>query len=106
MVIDRESGMEARTDAPSDSVATQSFASTPIAANDFVDPLWTHCRATLRNALARVSRQPFRVVPFFDPGPWGGQWMRRKFALPDGPKNYAWCYVCVLAVQIRFRQDS
>jgi mannose-6-phosphate isomerase class I len=49
----------------------------------------------LRHALARVARQPFRVVPFFDPGPWGGQWMRRKFDLPDGPKNYAWCFDCV-----------
>lgn len=51
--------------------------------------------ATLRDALEQVSRRPFRVVPFFDPGPWGGQWMRRKFDLPDGPKNYAWCFDCV-----------
>ncbi len=50
---------------------------------------------TFRNALATVSQQPFRVVPFFDPGPWGGQWMRRKFDLPDGPPNYAWCFDCV-----------
>lgn len=49
----------------------------------------------LRAALASVSRRPFRVVPFFDPGPWGGQWMRRTFDLPDGPKNYAWCFDCV-----------
>jgi mannose-6-phosphate isomerase class I len=48
-----------------------------------------------RKALATVSRQPFRVVPFFDPGPWGGQWMRRQFDLPDGPPNYAWCFDCV-----------
>jgi mannose-6-phosphate isomerase class I len=48
-----------------------------------------------RAALATVSRRPFRVVPFFDPGPWGGQWMRRKFQLPDGPANYAWCFDCV-----------
>jgi mannose-6-phosphate isomerase class I len=48
-----------------------------------------------RKALATVSRQPFRVVPFFDPGPWGGQWMRRHFDLPDGPANYAWCFDCV-----------
>jgi len=48
-----------------------------------------------RKALATVSRQPFRVVPFFDPGPWGGQWMRRQFDLPDGPANYAWCFDCV-----------
>lgn len=49
----------------------------------------------LREALVTVARQPFRVVPFFDPGPWGGQWMRRKFDLPEGPKNYAWCFDCV-----------
>lgn len=48
-----------------------------------------------RGALDTVSRQPFRVVPFFDPGPWGGQWMRRHFDLPDGPPNYAWCFDCV-----------
>lgn len=48
-----------------------------------------------RLALDAVSRRPFRVVPFFDPGPWGGQWMRRKFDLPDGPANYAWCFDCV-----------
>ncbi len=48
-----------------------------------------------RSALASVVRQPFRVVPFFDPGPWGGQWMRRVCDLPDGPPNYAWCFDCV-----------
>jgi mannose-6-phosphate isomerase class I len=49
----------------------------------------------LRQALGAVAHRPFRVVPFFDPGPWGGQWMRRTFDLPDGPKNYAWCFDCV-----------
>ena len=48
-----------------------------------------------RAALATVTRQPFRVVPFFDPGPWGGQWMRHQFNLPEGPANYAWCFDCV-----------
>jgi len=50
---------------------------------------------TLRAALATVCTRPFSLVPFFDPGPWGGQWMRRHFGLPDGPKNYAWCFNCV-----------
>ena len=48
-----------------------------------------------RSALAQVVRRPFRVVPFFDPGPWGGEWMRRHFALPSGPPNFAWCFDCV-----------
>ena len=43
-------------------------------------------------ALEWASARPFRVVPFFDPGPWGGQWMREVCRLPDGPPNYAWCF--------------
>jgi mannose-6-phosphate isomerase class I len=49
----------------------------------------------LRAALAATVRRPFRVVPFFDPGPWGGQWMREKLDLPEGPSNYAWGFDCV-----------
>lgn len=49
----------------------------------------------LRAGLAAAVRRPFRVVPFFDPGPWGGQWMRAVCDLPDGPPNYAWCFDCV-----------
>lgn len=49
----------------------------------------------LRGALAAVVERPFRVVPFFDPGPWGGSWMRDKFDLPDDVPNYAWCFDCV-----------
>ena len=49
----------------------------------------------LRKAVAKTVQRPFRVVPFFDPGPWGGQWMKQHFGLPDGPANYAWCFDCV-----------
>ncbi|MBB5058024.1 mannose-6-phosphate isomerase class I [Granulicella aggregans] len=49
----------------------------------------------LRTAVAETVKRPFRVEPFFDPGPWGGQWMKEKFGLPDGPPNYAWCFDCV-----------
>lgn len=50
---------------------------------------------TLRAAVQNLVHRPFRVVPFFDPGPWGGQWMRKTLGLPDGPPNYAWCFDCV-----------
>ncbi len=49
----------------------------------------------LRLGLQLASQQPFRVVPFFDPGPWGGQWMKQAFQLPEGTPNYAWCFDCV-----------
>lgn len=47
--------------------------------------------AGLRQALQR----PFRVVPFFDPGPWGGQWMKEACGLDPTVANYAWCFDCV-----------
>jgi len=48
-----------------------------------------------RRALEQTSRQPFRLTPFFDPGPWGGQWMQRRFDLPKDAQNYGWCFDCV-----------
>ena len=48
--------------------------------------------ATMQAGLAKVCEQPFSPVPYFDAGPWGGQWMRQNFDLPPGPKNYAWCF--------------
>ena len=48
---------------------------------------------SLSKALAETLRRPFRVVPFFDPGPWGGHWMERVCELPeDGAPNHAWCF--------------
>jgi hypothetical protein len=49
----------------------------------------------LRRGLSEVVRRPFRVVPFFDPGPWGGQWMKEVCDLPRERPNYAWCFDCV-----------
>jgi mannose-6-phosphate isomerase class I len=48
-----------------------------------------------RAALRRAVSRPFRVVPFFDPGPWGGQWMRDICGLDGTAPNYAWCFDCV-----------
>ncbi|WP_228527879.1 class I mannose-6-phosphate isomerase [Pararhodonellum marinum] len=49
----------------------------------------------LLKALEKVTRQPFRVVPFFDPGPWGGQWMKEVYDLDRSEINYAWGFDCV-----------
>jgi mannose-6-phosphate isomerase class I len=52
--------------------------------------------SAFRRGLAKAVAQPFRVVPFFDPGPWGGHWMERVCNLPeDGAPNHAWCFDCV-----------
>ena len=49
----------------------------------------------VRRGLRHAVTRPFRVVPFFDPAPWGGQWMKEVCDLPRGAKNYGWCFDCV-----------
>lgn len=50
---------------------------------------------TLRTGLVKTARQPFRVVPFFDPAPWGGQWMKEVCDLDKEKDNFGWCFDCV-----------
>ena len=52
-------------------------------------------RDTFLGAMDFVAKRPFRVVPFFDPAPWGGNWMKEKFGLPENGSNYGWCFDCV-----------
>jgi len=47
------------------------------------------------NGLQTAVNRPFSVVPFFDPGPWGGQWMKEVCNLDKSAPNYAWCFNCV-----------
>ncbi len=50
----------------------------------------------LRAGLADLATHPFRVRPWFEPGPWGGQWCRRHFPeLPPAP-NYAWSFELIV----------
>ena len=48
-----------------------------------------------RRGLDTAVKRPFRLKPYFDPGVWGGQWMKEKFGLPEDAKNYAWSFDCV-----------
>lgn len=45
-----------------------------------------------RRGLLQLSSQPFRLVPYFDPGVWGGDWMKEHFGLPENGSNYAWSF--------------
>lgn len=49
----------------------------------------------VREGLRQAAHRPFSVVPFFDPGPWGGQWMKENFGLDREEDNYAWCFNCI-----------
>jgi mannose-6-phosphate isomerase class I len=49
----------------------------------------------LRDGLRRLTRRPFSLMPLFDPGPWGGQWLRETCGLDDDAPNYAWCFNCI-----------
>jgi len=51
--------------------------------------------AAILAGMQKTVTRPFRVVPFFDPGPWGGQWMKEVCDLDRSAINYAWCFDCV-----------
>ena len=46
----------------------------------------------LRSSLQAVAERPFRVRPTFFPGPWGGQWLRRRLGIATDAPNLAWSY--------------
>lgn len=52
-------------------------------------------RETFMKGIDKTASGPFRVVPFFDPAPWGGQWMKEKCDLDPDRVNFGWCFDCV-----------
>lgn len=46
----------------------------------------------LFKGIRKLSTHPFRLVPYFDPGVWGGQWMKEVCNLDPSKKNYAWSF--------------
>lgn len=52
-------------------------------------------KETFYAGMDKAATTPFRVVPFFDPAPWGGQWMKEVCDLDPSKPNYGWCFDCV-----------
>ena len=50
------------------------------------------CGKGLMAGLNKLTQKPFRMVPYFDPGVWGGQWMKEVCHLDPSRKNYAWSF--------------
>ena len=48
--------------------------------------------SAFRAALCETASRPFRTVPYFDPGVWGGQWMKQVCGLPQDEANFAWSF--------------
>ncbi len=63
--------------------------------------------AAFRQALEELSRSPFRVRPWFYPGPWGGQFMKGHMNLDQSKPNYAWSFEMIVPENgIVFRSGS
>ena len=49
----------------------------------------------VKTGLEHAYSRPFSLVPYFDPGPWGGQWMKEVLDLDKKKENFAWCFNCI-----------
>ncbi|MFF2480952.1 class I mannose-6-phosphate isomerase [Paenibacillus sp. NPDC058071] len=47
-------------------------------------------RQALFAGFTRTASGPFRLVPYFDPGVWGGKWLEANIDLPEREHPYAW----------------
>ncbi|MFS0723133.1 class I mannose-6-phosphate isomerase [Paenibacillus sp. 1P07SE] len=47
-------------------------------------------RKALFEGMRQTASRPFRLVPYFDPGVWGGTWLEDTIDLPKREHPYAW----------------
>jgi hypothetical protein len=53
----------------------------------------------LRSIVASLIRQPLRIKPLYEPGVWGGQWLKRHRRLPPSMPNCAYGYEIIAPEQ-------
>jgi len=61
-----------------------------------------------RAELTHLTETVFRVRPWFEPGAWGGQWMKTNIPdLPQNVPNYAWSFEMIAPEQgVIFEQEG
>ncbi|AUS96539.1 hypothetical protein CDQ84_07180 [Clostridium thermosuccinogenes] len=43
-------------------------------------------------AFEKISKEPFRMEPYFDKSVWGGQWMKNMLGVDGDEENYGWSF--------------
>jgi mannose-6-phosphate isomerase class I len=56
----------------------------------------------------KIAQKPFRLKPYYDPSPWGGQWLKKIRKLSESMPNCAWSYEIIapeMSLKIALGED-